>query len=203
MAYCKRGHYYDPSTSPDCPSCAQLTPSAGGGAAPKTVYEGDDGPLPAGLGNQGPRFPGLGGGALVGPTIPARTSGAYGQAAQPGAKTQYFEDDESIERLMGFLIIVQSKEEDEFRYMRLKKGVNRIGRFGSRSEIELRDSEASGEHGLVICTNSCARVVDLDSSNGTVVNGEKAEIAILEDGDSIQVGRTRMLYVGFPYEADD
>lgn len=209
MAFCNKGHHFDEGTHLQCPDCANAgaSPGGGGGGAPMTIYEGDDGPMPAG---GAPQFPPLRPmGAPVPPTVHQQGSGGWGSggfAAVPaaaGQKTVYGEEDESIERLMGFLLVVQSREEDEFRYIRLRKGVNRIGRFGSRSEIELRDGEASTDHGLIICTNKATRMVDLDSSNGTTVNGEKTEIALLNDGDSVTVGRTRMLFVGFPYIAED
>lgn len=210
MAFCNKGHHYDERTNPQCPDCASAGAargSGGGGGAPMTIYEGDDGPLPPG---GAPQFPPLRPmGAPVPPTVHQQGGGGFGSggfARAPAAadgNTIFDDDDETIERLMGFLLVVQSREEDEFRYIRLRKGVNRIGRFGSRADIELRDGEASNEHGLIICTNKATRMVDLDSSNGTQVNGEKTEIALLSDGDSVTVGRTRMLFVGFPFIAED
>ena len=121
----------------------------------------------------------------------------------PGARTVFEDATEAAERLMGFLVVVQSREEEEWRYFRLKKGVNFIGRFGSRCDIELRDREASQQHALLVCTNAATRLIDLDSSNGTQVQGRRLEIAQLAEGDRIQVGRTTMIYVPFPYVAED
>ena len=115
----------------------------------------------------------------------------------------YEGDDEAAERLMGFLVVTASKEDEEHRYVRLRKGVNQIGRFGTRCGIELRDREVSGLHALVICTNSATRLVDLDSANGVFVDGERTEIALLEEGSCVTFGRTDFVYVPFPFVADD
>jgi pSer/pThr/pTyr-binding forkhead associated (FHA) protein len=120
-----------------------------------------------------------------------------------GARTVFEDASEAAERLMGFLVVLQSREEEEWRYFRLKKGVNFIGRFGSRCDIELRDRESSQQHALLVCTNSATRIIDLDSSNGTLVQGRRLEIAQLAEGDRIQVGRTILMYVPFPYVAED
>jgi len=120
-----------------------------------------------------------------------------------GAATVFDDDTEANERLMGFLVILDTKQDDEWRYFRLKKGVNKVGRFGSRAHVELRDGQSSEEHALVICTNNAARVIDLDSSNGTKVNRNKVEIALLKEGDRMRIGRTELMYVPFPYVAED
>ena len=117
-----------------------------------------------------------------------------------GARTVFEDAADAEERLMGFLVVVQSREEEEWRYFR--RGVNFIGRFGSRCDIELRDREASQQHALLVCTNA-TRIIDLDSSNGTPVQGRRLEIALLSEGDQIQVGRTVLMFVPFPYVAED
>ncbi len=104
---------------------------------------------------------------------------------------------------MGFLVIADTKEDTEWRYFRLKKGVNHIGRFGSRAEIELRDSQCSNEHALLVCTESATRLIDLDSANSVAVNGDKVEIASLQNGDEVSVGRTMLTFVDFSFVADD
>ena len=53
----------------------------------------------------------------------------------------------------------------------------------SRRHVEFREEE-EGQHVLV----------DLNSSNGTYVNGEKADYARLSSGDRVQVGRTVLLF---------
>lgn len=191
MAFCSKGHYYDDAQHPTCPSCAGVGAAAGAsGAAPKTVYEGDGGPPSGGF---APLRPPAGLGRPLAPPI----------AAAGGPRTVLDDDAEAVERLMGFLVITATREDEEHRYFRLKRGVNTIGRLGSRATIELRDSEASMEHALVICTNAATRIVDLDSSNGLFVLGDRTEFALLEDGYTIRIGRTELVFASFPYVAED
>jgi len=118
-------------------------------------------------------------------------------------KTTYMEATEAEERLMGFLVITHTKDDEEHRYFRLRKGVNFIGRIGSRCSIEIRDQEISNQHALLVCTNTATRAIDLDSSNGMVIDGDKFEIAELAEGDTMKLGRTHLQYVPFPWVAED
>jgi hypothetical protein len=181
---------------------------------PATVYEDDDGPMPAGNAAMPPRpapiqpmgTPGMiqpmgrggfGGGGFGG-------GGAAPQAARGGGpKTRLDEDDEVVERLMGFFVIIKSKMDEEHRYFRLRRGINFVGRFGSRAQVELRDNLVSEQHAIIVCTNTATRYVDLDSSNGSVVNGEKSEYAELSEGDTVAVGSTTLMFVPFPFVAED
>jgi hypothetical protein len=209
MAYCDKGHWYDANTSTKCPTCMQiggLSPgtSAESGAESKpggalaTQYEGDYGP-PAPV---QPLKPFVQGGHIGGAAAsPAMPQGGGHMA--PAGGTVLLGDEEAAERVMGFVVVTAAREDDEHVYTRLKKGVNTIGRFGSRSSIELRDRECSQQHALIICTNTATRLVDLDSSNGTKINGDACEIAQLAEGDRISVGRTDFVYVPQPYVAED
>ena len=184
--------------NPTCPLCSKTTNPQGGGLVGVTVYEeGDSGSPPPVRAYTGP--------PLRETKKPVGMTGTVGfqGGAGGGQKTVYQEDQESTERLMGFLIITASKEEDEFRYFRLTKGVNFIGRFGSRAAIELRDKEMSHQHALLICTNVATRVVDLDSKNGVKVNGHTQDLADLKEGDVLRMGRTEMVFVPFSFVADD
>lgn len=113
------------------------------------------------------------------------------------------EDDIGVERLMGFVVVVNSREDDINRYIRLRKGINYIGRFGQRAHVELRDGDVSAEHAIVLCTNANTRVIDLDSTNGLFVNGDRTDLAELQGGDVVRVGNTHLAYVPFRFVAED
>jgi len=198
MAFCAHGHEYNESTHAACPDCNSSAPVGGGdGLVGVTVYEegGSEGPPPVRAYTGGASSAGFRMG-------PAKQGGGMA-AAGGGMNTVFEEDQEAVERLMGFLIITAAKEEEEFRYFRLKKGVNFVGRFGSRAAIELRDKEMSHQHALLICTNKATRVVDLDSKNGVKINGSLVDIAELKEGDVIRMGRTELVFVPFSFVADD
>ena len=213
MAWCSKGHEYDEKTHTTCPRCAQMglrEGPQGGQPVAKTLYE-DIGEPPAGHGGYAPQpaqppppvapFPGVQkfqqqmGHQHQSPMTPVPNAGGQGTVMEDVA--------EAAVRLMGFLVITSSKKDDEYRYFRLRKGVNFIGRFGSRCHVEIRDDEVSSQHALIICTNSASRIVDLDSGNGTRVNGERVEFAVLDEGDVISIGRTDLVHVPFPYVAED
>ncbi len=69
-----------------------------------------------------------------------------------------------------------------------------LGRSPS-CEIPLEDSKVSRRHAKIVLSAGQARITDLGSRNGTVVNGEKIEAeAVLLPGDRLQVGDSTILY---------
>ena len=69
-----------------------------------------------------------------------------------------------------------------------------LGRSPS-CEIPLEDSKVSRRHAKIQIADGQARITDLGSRNGTVVNGERIESeAILLPGDRLQVGDSTILF---------
>jgi pSer/pThr/pTyr-binding forkhead associated (FHA) protein len=67
-----------------------------------------------------------------------------------------------------------------------------IGR--AASGVSLRDSEVSRRHARLESRDGIAFVVDLDSRNGTFLNGRRIDEPIeIRAGDSIDVGTTRLV----------
>jgi pSer/pThr/pTyr-binding forkhead associated (FHA) protein len=64
-----------------------------------------------------------------------------------------------------------------------------IGRLAG-SEIEVDDPGASRRHAEIRRQGDQYVVVDLGSTNGTLVNDSPVSEAALEDGDRITIGRT-------------
>jgi len=77
----------------------------------------------------------------------------------------------------------------------LEEPVLRIGRDSS-NDIQIHDTEVSRRHAEIRQTNGDFAVSDLDSSNGTFVNGQRVSRHQLGSGDQIQVGGTLMLFTG-------
>lgn len=71
-----------------------------------------------------------------------------------------------------------------------------IGR-GSEADVRINDPGISRKHAEVQVVESgdelIMQIVDLGSTNGITVNGQKVRRAALEDGTRIEIGRTRML----------
>ena len=70
-----------------------------------------------------------------------------------------------------------------------------IGR-GDQCDVQLTESTVSARHAQLVCEGGKWRVVNLISSNGILVNGEKRLSAFLSDGDVIGLGRARLVFYG-------
>ncbi|HVE74624.1 MAG TPA: DUF3662 and FHA domain-containing protein [Mycobacteriales bacterium] len=68
-----------------------------------------------------------------------------------------------------------------------------IGR-GPESDLQLPDTGVSRRHAEVRRTGAQVQLVDLDSTNGTEVNGRAITQARLHDGDQIQIGTVHLTY---------
>ena len=71
-----------------------------------------------------------------------------------------------------------------------------IGR-NPTTDITLLDESISREHAIVAwdAESGAYTIEDLQSTNGTRVNGKRVRSATLADGDEIQVGHTRFRFV--------
>ena len=77
----------------------------------------------------------------------------------------------------------------------LEEPILRIGRDSS-SNIQVHDTEVSRHHAELRRTDRDYILSDLNSSNGTFVNGRRVRQRPLASGDQVQVGGTSMLYTG-------
>ncbi|MEE8107125.1 MAG: FHA domain-containing protein [Planctomycetota bacterium] len=68
-----------------------------------------------------------------------------------------------------------------------------LGRLDS-NDIPVKDAKASREHAKLYKQGSAFAIVDLNSSNGTMVNGVSITKRVLKDGDEIGIGLVRMRY---------
>jgi diguanylate cyclase (GGDEF)-like protein len=92
---------------------------------------------------------------------------------------------------VAYLIVLAGSTVGEM--FKLPSGEATIGR-GKRSEIELFDEGVSRAHARILSSGEHVWIEDLDSRNGTFVNGDKVGKKVkLADGDKIQVGRTTIL----------
>jgi predicted component of type VI protein secretion system len=68
-----------------------------------------------------------------------------------------------------------------------------LGRLDT-NDIPVKDGKASREHAKIYKQGEQYAIVDLNSSNGTFVNGEKITKRILKNGDQIEIGTVRLLF---------
>lgn len=71
--------------------------------------------------------------------------------------------------------------------------ITHIGRH-QRSDILLDDITVSRRHAEVLRTSAGFLVRDTGSLNGTYVNNERIDEAILRQGDEVQVGKFRLIF---------
>jgi pSer/pThr/pTyr-binding forkhead associated (FHA) protein len=69
-----------------------------------------------------------------------------------------------------------------------------IGR-DPESDIFLNDMTVSRTHAVVENVDGVCRVTDAASLNGTYVNGEIVDDAVLADGDVVQIGTFQMIFL--------
>jgi hypothetical protein len=75
----------------------------------------------------------------------------------------------------------------------LSKQVTVLGR-ASDADVVLDDPGVSRRHAEVHLIDGRARVIDLGSTNGTFVDGERVHAGDLADGSSITIGRSRITF---------
>ena len=79
----------------------------------------------------------------------------------------------------------------------LDQPVTSAGRHPS-SDIFLDDVTVSRRHAEFRRDTGEIRVVDIDSLNGTYVNREAVDSVVLTNGDEIQMGKFRLLFLTTP-----
>jgi two-component system, NtrC family, sensor kinase len=84
---------------------------------------------------------------------------------------------------------------DQGNRFELTESTIRLGRDPSNT-LQLHDTEVSRHHAEIRVADNEYSISDLNSSNGTYVNGQRIRHQTLASGDQIQLGSTLMLYTG-------
>ena len=79
------------------------------------------------------------------------------------------------------------------RVVLLTRPVTVVGR-GADADLRLEDTGVSRAHAELRLDGSTVRVVDLQSTNGTLLNGRRVRIATLSDGDRLDLGGTALVF---------
>lgn len=86
--------------------------------------------------------------------------------------------------------------------MALRQGHTLIGR-STLCDVHIDSSTVSRRHALISYTASGAILVDLNSTNGTFVDGRRIRRHELQPGETIEIGGTSIEYIVEPEELDD
>jgi predicted nucleic acid-binding Zn-ribbon protein len=102
--------------------------------------------------------------------------------------------DEAREALVRDGDYLAFEDDERVRVFPLQDGWTRIGRSLS-AHVRFDDPTVSRRHALLYRDPSGARVLDDRSLNGVFRNGDRVELAELEDGDEISIGRFSLFFV--------
>jgi hypothetical protein len=79
------------------------------------------------------------------------------------------------------------------RVVPLTRAVTVVGR-GADADLRLPDTGVSRAHAELRVDGDVVRLVDLESTNGTSINGRRVRESDLADGDRVQIGATALVY---------
>jgi hypothetical protein len=113
------------------------------------------------------------------PDVPAQ--------AEPGATMVYRPDEEPVEQVAGAATLTVDGTRHEV------TGRALLGR-SKECDVRISDPNVSRRHAEVRQEGSAYWIVDLDSTNGVVVNGRRHKRAKLGDGDRITLGSTEIVF---------
>ena len=97
----------------------------------------------------------------------------------------------------GTALLVIRGGEEEGRHFVIGGGLTRIGR-GAENDIELDDITVSRHHCEISSVGDAHVVTDKGSLNGTYVNQQRVDSSELRQGDEVQVGKFRLVYLESP-----
>lgn len=89
--------------------------------------------------------------------------------------------------------LILSLEGQVIREIELNKERMTIGRK-SHNDIPIENLAVSGEHATITTILNDSFLEDLDSTNGTLVNGTPVKKHVLQNGDVIEIGKFRLEY---------
>jgi len=128
------------------------------------------------------------------------TCRAIGRASQDPNKTTVFNVDFALsldESTKGLIIQYVSKQ---FRKtttsLEAMASQQQLGQFRRSPDIVLSDGSLSRLHAMIFFDVAGVGILDLVSKNGTFVNGDEVESRLLQKGDAIELGETKIFFEG-------
>lgn len=86
----------------------------------------------------------------------------------------------------GVLVCISGKSQNEL--VKLRRDNTLFGR--EKADIIVSDPEVSATHCQIQCIDDTYHIFDMNSSNGTYVNGQRIVKAKLKEGDIVEIGKT-------------
>ncbi len=113
-----------------------------------------------------------------------------GEATSITTYVKIQEEVAKVRRLNAYLIVLQGSNVGAM--YKIDGPEMLIGR-ASAASVRLQDDGVSRRHARIIQVAGQLMIEDLQSANGTIVNGEKVDQVVLKDGDKIRFGSTTIL----------
>lgn len=126
--------------------------------------------------------------AAPSPSGPRPTATASPYSSPAGRESQPAHDADGV---YGRLMVREGKNASY--QLDLRHTVTVIGR-GSDADVRLTDQAVSRRHAEVRVANGSVLVSDLQSTNGTLLNGVRITTAALSDGDEVRIGETVLVF---------
>lgn len=162
--FCNNGHQMEDSWD-DCPYCQRTGYQRSGGSAAAAKTRLDTEGLSPGAGVAAPALP-TGGRTVLLSTLKRAP-------------------------VVGWLVVLEGGQKgDDFR---LRDGQNIVG-SADGAEVHIRDAAVSAKHASIRYKEGVFALTDLDSTNGTFLNGEPVAREVLKDNDTIRVGEVLLKF---------
>lgn len=86
-------------------------------------------------------------------------------------------------------IVIKNSETGRSFEFDLTRDETHIGRAADRNDVALEESQVSRQHAIIKRNRQAFTLVDLNSANGTFMNGQRVKEHLLRDGDSFSIGK--------------
>jgi len=86
------------------------------------------------------------------------------------------------------IVIKNSESGDSFEFD-LTRDETHIGRAADRNDVVLEASQVSRQHAIIKRSRQAFTLIDLNSANGTFMNGERVKEHVLRNGDSFSISK--------------
>ncbi|MBI2345797.1 MAG: FHA domain-containing protein [Deltaproteobacteria bacterium] len=120
---------------------------------------------------------------------------AIGRAINDPNKTTMFHVDVALALDEGTRNLIQQYVTQQFRRATPQLKEQELG-FRRTGDIVINDSAVSRLHAMLFYDEVGVGILDLVSKNGTYVNGEEIESRLLQRGDTIDIGETKLVFEG-------
>lgn len=127
---------------------------------------------------------------------PVEENTIIAQALDPNATMVMSPEDHATELIVAPQLVCMLVEQTNFLHeprIALQGPLTQLGR-GPDNDIVLSDSSVSKKHAQVEYSNDQYLIKDLNSSNGVLVNGQRVDDAILQNGDRVKLGRLEFVF---------